>query len=48
VGGTLNAGDDACSAKFFKANELPELAFDHAMIVKDALQRLSHGVLPKM
>lgn len=48
VGGALNAGDDACSAKFFKANELPELAFDHAKIVKDAFQRVSHGVLPKM
>jgi len=48
VGGALNAGDDASSAKFFKANELPDLAFDHAMIVKDAFKRLSHGVLPKM
>jgi len=48
VGGALNAGDDACSVKFFKANELPELAFDHAIIVKDAFQRVSYGVLPKM
>jgi 8-oxo-dGTP diphosphatase len=48
VGGTLNAGDDASSAKFFKANELPELAFDHAIIVKDAFERDSRGVLPKM
>lgn len=48
VGGTLNAGDDASSVKFFKANELPSLAFDHAVIVKDAFQRVSHGVLPKM
>jgi 8-oxo-dGTP diphosphatase len=48
VGGALNAGDDARSVKFFKTNELPELAFDHAIIVKDAFQRLSHGVLPKM
>ncbi|MCX6671592.1 MAG: NUDIX hydrolase [Euryarchaeota archaeon] len=48
VDGSLNAGDDAMSAKFFKTNELPELAFDHANIVKDASQRISHGVLPKM
>ncbi|MCX6661547.1 MAG: NUDIX hydrolase [Euryarchaeota archaeon] len=40
VGGVVNAGDDAMSAKFFKADELPELAFDHAIIVKDAFQRI--------
>jgi 8-oxo-dGTP diphosphatase len=48
VRGSLQAGDDAQSAKFFKANELPELAFDHAIIIKDAFQRVSHGILPKM
>ncbi|MCJ7697645.1 MAG: NUDIX hydrolase, partial [Thermoplasmata archaeon] len=48
VGGDLNAGDDASSVKFFKVNELPELAFDHAVIVKDAFQRASNGVLSKM
>jgi 8-oxo-dGTP diphosphatase len=48
VGGDLNAGDDASSVKFFKVNELPELAFDHSMIVKDAFQRVSNGVLSKM
>ena len=40
VGGVVNAGDDAMSAKFFKADELPKLAFDHAIIVKDAFQRI--------
>jgi 8-oxo-dGTP diphosphatase len=39
VGGTLQAGDDAGNVKFFKRDELPELAFDHAVIVKDAFQR---------
>jgi 8-oxo-dGTP diphosphatase len=39
VGGTVAAGDDAATAKFFKADEVPMLAFDHARIVKDALQR---------
>jgi 8-oxo-dGTP diphosphatase len=48
VGGVVIAGDDAMGAKFFKTNELPDLAFDHAIIVKDAFQRVSHGVLPKM
>jgi 8-oxo-dGTP diphosphatase len=48
IGGSLHAGDDAGNVKFFKVNELPELAFDHAIIVKDAFKRLSHGVLPKM
>ena len=48
VDGDLHAGDDASSAKFFKMNELPALAFDHAEIIKDAFQRLQHGVLSKM
>lgn len=48
VGGVLNAGDDASNVKFFKVNELPELAFDHQVIVKDALQRANNGVLSKM
>jgi 8-oxo-dGTP diphosphatase len=47
-GGAIEAGDDARSAKFFKAEELPLLAFDHAIIVKDAFQRVSHGILSKM
>jgi 8-oxo-dGTP diphosphatase len=48
VSGELSAGDDATTAKFFKRNELPALAFDHAVIVKDAFERVSHGVLSKM
>jgi len=40
VGGTLNAGDDAKDVKFFKRDELPTLAFDHASIVKDAFERV--------
>jgi 8-oxo-dGTP diphosphatase len=48
IGGDLNAGDDAKTVKFFKMNELPALAFDHAQIVKDAVQRMTHGVLSKV
>jgi len=48
AGGALTAGDDASSVKFFKRNELPALAFDHAAIVKDAFERVSYGVLSKM
>ncbi|MBN1860377.1 MAG: NUDIX hydrolase [Candidatus Thermoplasmatota archaeon] len=48
IGGALNAGDDAKSVKFFKMNELPALAFDHAQIVKDAIKRMTHGVLSEV
>jgi len=39
VGGDLIAGDDAASARYFKRDELPRLAFDHAKIVKDAFKK---------
>lgn len=39
VGGVLVAGDDAQYVRFFKVHELPELAFDHAYIIKDAFQK---------
>ena len=48
MSGELLAGDDASSVKFFKMNELPALAFDHADIINDAFRRVSHGVLSKM
>ncbi len=44
-GGALHAGDDAGSVKFFKLDELPALAFDHAQIVKDAFKRVDDGIL---
>ena len=39
VGGNLMAGDDAAQVKFFKREELPRLAFDHATIIKDAFKK---------
>jgi len=35
------AGDDARQFGFFALNNLPALAFDHARIISDALERLS-------
>jgi 8-oxo-dGTP diphosphatase len=39
VGGTLMTGDDAALVRYFKHDELPRLAFDHTMIVKDAFKK---------
>jgi len=35
---SINAGDDAKDAKWFSVNNLPELAFDHSMILKKILE----------
>lgn len=48
VKGEVSAGDDACTVKFFKMNDLPAVAFDHAAIINDAFRRVSDGVLFKM
>ncbi|NOR87469.1 MAG: NUDIX domain-containing protein [Bacteroidales bacterium] len=34
------AGDDAAKAAWFSINELPELAFDHGLIVRESLSLL--------
>jgi len=35
--GELKSGDDACNAKFFDLKNLPDLSFDHKVIIKDVL-----------
>jgi len=37
VGGEFRAADDAAEAAMFHPDELPPLAFDHAVILKDAI-----------
>jgi len=37
---TLKASDDAKSVKWFNINQLPELAFDHKVIINMAINRL--------
>jgi len=37
---TVTAGDDAKRAEWFSVKEIPELAFDHHIIIEMALQRL--------
>lgn len=41
-GGAIKAGDDAESAGFFDPSALPELAFDHAKMVRDGLGAVEH------
>ena len=35
------AGDDAAAVKWFRINKLPQLAFDHAMLVQRAIARIA-------
>jgi 8-oxo-dGTP diphosphatase len=46
-GGELKAGDDAAEAGFFPLDTLPPLAFDHAMILAQALTIGNINIPPK-
>ena len=37
---TIAAGDDASDAQWINLDEIPDLAFDHGLILKDALKRI--------
>lgn len=39
IGGKLSNGDDACDAKFFHLEALPNLSFDHEKIINDVIRR---------
>ena len=39
INGKLKSGDDACDAKFFYIEDLPELSFDHSKIIDDIIRR---------
>jgi 8-oxo-dGTP diphosphatase len=41
----VRGGDDAAEARFFRLDELPELAFDHARVIADFLRKLADGKL---
>jgi 8-oxo-dGTP diphosphatase len=38
----VRAGDDAREAEWFAVNRLPQLAFDHAQLIRDAINELAH------
>lgn len=40
----VNGGDDAADARWFPVNEVPQLAFDHDLILRDALTRLRERI----
>ncbi len=40
----VKGGDDAADAKWFPVNKTPNLAFDHDMILRDALARLRERI----
>ncbi|MCM1293476.1 MAG: NUDIX hydrolase [Bacteroides sp.] len=40
----VKGGDDAADAKWFSVGEVPQLAFDHDVILRDALSRLRERI----
>jgi len=43
---SLEAGDDAGDAKWFPINKLPELAFDHSIILKKIWEEIKDSIFP--
>jgi len=41
VSGNLRPGSDAKEAKWFPVSKLPKLAFDHKLVLKDALETIN-------
>jgi len=41
----INAKDDADDAKFFDLHKLPDLSFDHNIIINDIIRRMKSNVL---
>ena len=39
INGEIKCGDDACNAKFFNLKKLPDLSFDHDIIIFDVKRR---------
>lgn len=46
INGKLKAADDATEVKFFNLNKIPDLSFDHNLIIQDILRRMKSNVLP--
>jgi len=44
VDGKAKAGDDAMDLKFFSIDKIPVLAFDHNIIINDALRLLNNNI----
>ena len=43
-GGEMKGGDDASEARFFPLDNLPEMAFDHEKIIRDAVERIKKEI----
>lgn len=40
IGGELKGSDDAADAKYFDINDLPDLSFDHNIVLKDVIRKV--------
>ena len=48
INGKLIANDDASEVKYFSLNDLPNLSFDHEIIIKEIIQGFYNDVLSKV